>query len=511
MKALIIDLTDSHEIKILNTRITSSVSIISGYYMTLSGEDDPIVVAAEKLKQERLLDTPAYIVPPRGFVQSHTFLFPPMPDKELNKVLPREIADITDSGDAVVFNFVKHGTVMDRQVEKLEVAAFYSKKESTFDFLSRLKAEGMNPVKIIPEIQGLKTLVESNKELTSEKSGVVFLEIKANRIDLNIFKGQYWSLERDFAFQYEASDQLNDDDLSRISVELNRTFQYFKQRNRTYHVDKVVIFGTNPNRGHLKDFIMDNHPVSAEILGPGHFKTKIAYPSHLKDKDEFLSIFTLPILVSVSMTRKKILNLFPEEFTEKERLPRRLVGLGISTTVIASILIAGAVYFEGIKASYRQDIEGTKKTFQSLSRNAGLIEETKHQRVDYFKKSFFAEFPPRYSYSAANFIRRLSLIATGDIRLRKLEIKPRGQDFAFVLTGSIAAGDNIAALGTFNRFFRKLKEFEDMMDVNFSTIKVNAGDNRGGRATAGQNRDDGLETQNQVELFFTVNGEIELE
>jgi len=434
-----------------------------------------------------------------------------MPDKELNKVLPREIADITDSGESVVFNFVKHGTVMDRQVEKMEVAAFYSKKDSTFDFLSRLKREGLNPVKIIPEIQGLKTLVESNKELTSEKSGVVFMEIKANRIDLNIFKSRYWSLGRDFAFQYEASDQLNDDDLSRISVELNRTFQYFKQRNRTYDVNKVVIFGTNPNREHLKDFITDNHPVSAEILGPDHFKTKIAYPSHLKNKDEFLSIFTLPIMVSVSMTGKKVLNLFPEEFTEKERLPRRLVGLGISTAVIASILIAGTVYFVGIKGSYRQDIKGTQKTFQSLSRDAGLIENTRHQRVDYFKKSFFAEFPPRYSYSAADFIRRLSLITAEDIRLGKLEIKPRGQDFSFVLTGSIASGDNIAALGAFNRFFRKLKEFEDMVEINFSTIKINAGVNPGGRPAAGRNRDEGTETQNQVELFFTVNGEIELE
>lgn len=511
MKALIIDLTDPAEIKILNTRITSTVSIVSGYYITLSEGDDAVTAAAAKLKQEGLIDIPAYIIPPRGFVQSHTFLFPPMPDKELNKVLPREIADVTDSGEAVVFNFVKHGTVLDRQVEKMEVAAFYSKKDSTFDFLGRLKGEGLNPVKIIPEIQGLKTLVESNKELTSEKSGVVFLEIKANRIDLNIFKSQYWSLERNFAFQYEASDQLNDDDLSRISVELNRTFQYFKQRNRTYDVNKVVIFGTNPNLEHLKDFITDNHPVSAELLEPGHFKTKIAYPSHLKDKEEFLSIFTLPILVSVSMTRKKILNLFPEEFTEKERLPRRLVGLGISAAVIAAILIAATVYFEGIKGSYRQDIEGTQKTFQSLSRDADLIEKTRHRRVDYFKKSFFAEFPPRYSYSAANFIRRLSLITAEDIRLGKLEIKPRGQDFSFVLTGSIPSGDNISALGAFNRFFRRLKEFEDMVDVNFSTIKVNAGNSPARRTASGRNRDEGPETQNQVELFFTVNGEIELE
>lgn len=517
MKALIIDLTDPVEIKILNTRITSTVSIVSGYYMTLSAGDDPITAAAEKLRQEGLIDMPAYIIPQRGFVQSHTFLFPPMPDKELNKVLPREIAEITDTGDTVVFNFIKNGTVMDKQVKKVEVAAFYSMKGQTFEFLNRLKQEGINPVKIIPEIQGLKTLVETNKELTSEKSGTVFLEIKANRINLNIFKHLYWSLEREFAFQYEASDQLDDDDLSRVSIELNRTFQYFKQKNRAYGVDRVVLFGANPNIGHLRDFIADNHPVTAEIMGADLFKTKVVYPLHLRDKKEFLLLFTLPILVAVSMTRKKVLNLFPQEFTERERLPRRLVGLGISTTVIVAILIAGTFYFEGIKRSYRQDIEGTQKTYLSLSRNAAQIESTRRQRIDYYKKSFFADVPPRYSYSAANFIRRLSLITPEEIGLGKLEIKPQGQDFSFVLTGSIASEDNSAALTSFNRFFQDLKSFEDMIEVNFSTIKVNPGDapqtpGSRDRAGAGKQKEDAAEEQQQqVELFFSINGQIELE
>jgi len=187
-----------------------------------------------------------------------------------------------------------------------------------------------------------------------------------------------------------------------------------------------------------------------------------------------------------------------------ERLPRRLLGLGISTAVIVSILIAGIVYFEGIKGSYRQDIREMQKTFRSLSKNAGIIENTKLQRVAYFKKSFFVDFPPRYSFSAANFIRRLSLITGEEIRLGKLEIKPGGQDFSFVLTGGIASGDNIAALGIFNRFSRELKEFEDMIDVSFSTTKVNAGNNPGGRPAAARTRE-------QVGLYFTVNGEIDLE
>ncbi|MCP5103644.1 MAG: hypothetical protein GY950_09710 [bacterium] len=517
MKALIIDFTNNSEVKILNTRITSSVSIVAGYYISLPEGDDPVAAAAAKLKQEKLIDTPAHIIPPRDFVQAHIFHFPPMPDKEINKVLPREIASVTDSADPMVYNFIKNGMVQDRQTEKLEIAAFFSKKEGAFEFLNRLKSEGISPAKIIPEIQGLKSVIETNKDLAPERSGTVFMDLMAGRISLNIFKGPNWGLEREFVFQFEPSDELHGEDLSRISIELNRTIQYFKQRNRTYTIDKVILYGGNPNIGHLRDFIDDNHPVSAEIITPDLFKVKISYPSHLKDKDEFLRLFTLPVSVSLSLTRKKVLNLFPREFTEKENLPRRLLGLTVSAVVIGSILVAGAFWLEKVKGSYKQDIEGTRKTFLSLSKNAALIESTRQLRAGYFRKRFFADFPPRYSYGAANFVRRLSLVTPDGVKLGKLELNPTaaGQAFSFALNGSIIADDNIGAQAAFLRFYQQLKDFEDMVQISFSTIKVKAGDAVKAAPSRQTVTPGGAETpkaeENQVELFFTINGEVELE
>lgn len=523
MKALIIDFTNPLEVKILNTRVTSSVTIHAGYFMALSQGDDAIELAASKLKQENLQEIPAYIIPPRDFMQSHVFHFPKMPDKDINKVLPREIADVSDSGETMVYNYLKNGIVREKMVEKLEVAAFFVPQKRAFDFLNRLKSKGINTVKIIPEVQGLKSMLETNKELAGDRDGVVFLELMGSRINLNIFKSSYWSLEREFPFHFEVSDQLTEEDLSRISIELNRTFQYFKQRNRSFGVNKVLLYGSNPNIKHLREFIEDNHPVTAEIINPGHFKAKISYPPHLKEKDEFLLLFAPALSVAVSMTRKKVLDLFPREFTEKERLPRRLLGLSISAIVVGAILIGSTIWFERVRASYKKDIRDLQKTFLSLSNNAAAIENTKRLRIDYFKKRFFTEIPVRYSYGAANFVRRLSLIVTENISLVNLDIKPRGQDFAFVLNGSITADDNIGAQAAFLRFYQQLKEFEDMMDITFSTIKVNTGESaeagaaasrrssrnsRSARRTAPSPPD---QTQNQVELYFTIEGDIELE
>lgn len=525
MKALIIDFTNPLEVKILNTRVTSSVTIHAGYYMALSQGDDAIEIAASKLKQENLLDIPAYIIPPRDFMQSHVFHLPRMPDKEINKVLPREIADVSDSRETMVYNYFKNGMVREKMVEKLEIACFFTPQKRAFEFLNRLKSKGINPVKIIPEVQGLKSLLETNKELAGERDGVVFLELMGSRINLNIFKSSFWSLEREFPFHFEVSDQLTEEDLSRISIELNRTFQYFKQRNRTYGVNKVLLYGSNTNIKHLKEFIADNHPVHAEIVNPGLFKAKIVFPPHLKEKDEFLLLFTTCVSVAMSMTRKKVLDLFPREFTEKERLPRRLLGLSISAIVVGSILIGSTIWFERVRASYKKDIRDLQKTYLSLSKNAATIENTKHLRIDYFKKRFFAEIPVRYSYGAADFVRRLSQIVTEKVSLTNLDIDPRGQDFSFVLNGSIIADDNIGAQAEFLRFYQQLKEFEDMIDITFSTIKVNAGESAEAGASRGRSgpRDTGTarrmggtesppeQTQNQVELYFTIKGEVELE
>ncbi len=189
------------------------------------------------------------------------------------------------------------------------------------------------------------------------------------------------------------------------------------------------------------------------------------------------------------------------------------MGLRISAVVIAVILAGSTIWFEGVKSSYKQDIKKIEKTYLSLSENAKAIENTKRLRVDYFKKRFFAEIPTRYSYGASNFIRRLSLIYAEGIELKKLEMKPLEQDFSFVLSGAIFTPDNIGPQARFHRFYRELKSFEDMVQLTFSFNKANAEETGESAASADLKRPAKTrgENRNRAWLFFTINGEIELE
>jgi hypothetical protein len=512
MKALIIDLSSVNEIKILNCRISGTVNIISGYFMATSAEEDPLIVTATKLKEEGLSKIPAFIIPPGDLVQHQTFLLPKMPDKELKKVLPRQIAESKDTDEPMIFNFMDNGPAEDRQGEKVEIAAFFCPKEEMFEFLNRLKEEDIQTAKIIPEAQALKTLVEINPEMHTGKTGSVLLDLMGNRINLNIFKSTYWGLDREFLFRMEggAADDLTDEDFSRISTELNRTFQYFKQRNRTFNIEQVLLYGSSSNLEPLKNLINDNLPVPASQLKSKHFQGKISMPGHLKMSAEFLPIFTVTIAAAIAVTNKKCLDLYPPEYKEKAKLPTRLIGLGISAALIAAILAGSTFYFESIKTSYKEDIETLNRANSTLSKNAVVVKNTKEKRALFYKQRFYNDFPVQYSYSASDFIRRVGLVVTEDIELQEIEINPKSQTFTFVLKGRIKADNNIEAQSGFLRFFQRLKGFEDIIHVDSSDVNVNPGNKKRPLPTyRKRNRPGTGQNKKQVELYFTINGEVE--
>jgi hypothetical protein len=177
------------------------------------------------------------------------------------------------------------------------------------------------------------------------------------------------------------------------------------------------------------------------------------------------------------------------------------------------ILAGSTIWFEGVKGSYKQDIKKIEKTYLSLIKNAEAIDNTKRLRVEYFKKRFFAEIPIRYSYGTSNFVRQLRLIDAEGIEWKHLEMKSLGQDFSFVLSGSISGHNTIDAQARFHRFYRKLKDHEDMVQMTFSFNKGNAEES--GAATPSRDLRRSVKvrgkSRNRVELFFTINGEIELE
>jgi hypothetical protein len=189
-------------------------------------------------------------------------------------------------------------------------------------------------------------------------------------------------------------------------------------------------------------------------------------------------------------------------------LEQRLKGLAISAAIIAMILIGSTFYFQNIKGSYEKKIENIRETYLSLSKNADVIEETKRLRADFYKRRHYLDFPLKYSYSAANFFRKLSLIAAEAIELIEIETNPVNQSLTFLLTGRVKADNNIEARSKFLEFYQALKQFEDILHIESSQVNVKPGEKKPGTAKKRRPGKPGP-GEKQVELYFTINGEVE--
>ncbi len=182
---------------------------------------------------------------------------------------------------------------------------------------------------------------------------------------------------------------------------------------------------------------------------------------------------------------------------KSEPLKRYPKGLIISAAIIAAILIGSTFYFQNIKGSYEKKMESIRETYLSLSKNAEVIEETKKLRADFYKRRHYLDFPLKYSYSAANFVRKLSLIDAAAIELSEIEIDPVDQGLTFSLRGQIKAVNKIDARLKFREFYQAVEQFEEIIHIESSKLKARPGEKKPSLG------------KKPVEFYFTINGEVE--
>jgi hypothetical protein len=174
---------------------------------------------------------------------------------------------------------------------------------------------------------------------------------------------------------------------------------------------------------------------------------------------------------------------------DKTGRPGRFIVTGIFAVVIAAGLVAGALHFEGVKNSYKREIAGIQETYGPLSQKAALTEETRKKRTDFYKRRFYLDFPLQSSYAAANFIRKITLVAPGEIQFSEIEIRPAAQTFVFLLSGYIKTDNTIKAQTILFKFRQALSRFDDVLGMESAASEPGPAEKQGG-------------------LYFTIRGEI---
>ena len=473
MRLLYLDFSNKDEIKILNTITKKSLTIISAYFIPLTDDIEPIKAVSNKLKNEQLLNIPAIIIPPRSITHYHSFSFPKIPEKEIRKILPREIQKLTDhSPENIIFDFNTGATDTDVNENKTNIITYYFEKNIIWDMLENLKANGITAIKIIPEVQIIESFIQNNF-LTKEKSetnGIVVIDMISNKINMNIFNKNFWSLNREFPFKGSGTTEISDKDFSRISTEFSRTFQFFKQKNKNISIDEAIIYGTNHDIVDLNNFINETQPVNATLISNIKSDLEVTYPQNLKSKDEFLSMFFISISAASSLIRKDFIDLFPKEFTEKEKFPKQLLIFSLIGLVVLILLTVLTTISLNQKNQYRTDLEKIESEYNTLQTQIDQILEVRKKRKDYYEKIIIMETPKRISFQISDFIRKISLEIDQDLPviISKFNVSPKEEKLTFSIDGKIKSDHINESIKTFDILLNKVKNLEGIEILNFS-------------------------------------------
>ncbi len=507
-RLVILDLSNDWEVRILNVDASKRVKVVSGFIINYAESDNVYEIVSKRLTEEGLIDLPVILFPPRKLINKFLYSTPHIPEREILKIVKRTIIREKKINEDIFVSILKNGQITQNNLRRLEVLSLYSEKSYLESMLNNFKEYGIKVIRLFDEIQLMRIFMEDTKNLIKKGKAYVLVEVVNGKININIFREQFWIFNREFVFKFDDS-ELNDDDFSRISTEINRTFQFFKQKYRAFAIDRIMIFGSDKRVMEIKDFLLDITGLSVEMISESFSMDNILLPNTIEKKSEFLNSFGLLLFAALNYKNKELKNILPSEYIEKEYFFKRMVGLSVSSILILIIIAISVFYMENLKSGYKSQIKKLQESYSNLSNDVDLIENIKKQRADYFIKSMFLNLPLQHSYSISDFIRRLSLISNDNVELIDLDISLEGINFSFILKGIIRSENNIRAQTVFLKFFNNLKKFEDLSNINSSNLNVSSNEGGSSANIRGQ-KSQVYSSNNSVEMIFTITGNIEV-
>ncbi len=474
MKALIIDLSTAAETRVLQISSGGPANVQAAWQLAAEDGEDRLAVLSRELRAAEIIRLPAYVIPPRNLVASHLLALPRMPEREALRVIEREILAGQESAEKPVIAYSLNRVLYEKDVEKHEFLSFSAPKSNLFSFLDQLKEAGLNPAAILPEQYLLQGWLELLPDF-SANTCLIAIEIHRNRMNLNLFAGRAWALQRDFIFSLQEQETLQEEDLERIGLEINRTIQFFKQKNRGFSTSLALVYGDSPVMRSIADYIREY--LGIETISPDPAKTSkhLALPGELAADENFLSAFqtTLAAVLPLSRKkRKKTPDLIPQEFRDREKTPARLAGLFISAGIIVVILSGATIQLQRSLAGQKANSTVASNNLAAARQLQSGIEQARNARAAFLKTSFIIDYPVRSSYRSAELAARLSRLVDARTRLLELTVVPAYHYSAFKLKGVISAEDSLAANRVYLDFMQALKNLPGIHELEAVEARI---------------------------------------
>lgn len=322
-------------------------------------EEKEIIKAIKNVLQTSGINPKDVIVSIPGNLINHVLLsFPPMPKKELNNALQREVKqNTTTSPEDTIASYLPLGEISRKGIQKQNVLLIMVSKTEVGRYLSLLKESGIFPAAISTTQIAFYNLWQKIGREERDKA-VALVEIKGSTVTVNICRGTQFYLCRTIKVPDRENMEVF---LSQVRVELDRSFLYYKQQFRGETVEKILLSGDSQDIKTITKILSENLRMEVKEFNP--LESVSVRKGLLPDLPPSPALLTTAIGLAIEGNKRKRerVNLLPEEIQERTQRITKRIFVGVAGSILATVLLLAYWGLETTSQSYRQLLADQKE------------------------------------------------------------------------------------------------------------------------------------------------------
>ncbi len=428
------------------------------------------VLIKKKLKEANFKGRYITLVSTSSLIRSEIKSYPKMSRKDAKLVIERDIKKIAQDEDLDI-KFVLIGEREERERKVQDYLISYASKEYLFNTVKFLDSTGYTPKAIVPAIQ---SFLIAGKNFMNRKENYGFLNIVDGMVDFVLLKKDFSFISfREFPLVSEGK-VLSSDDLELIIVEINRTIQFFKQKNRGENIERIVLSANVEDIEKIAQVLNENLSSQVELFEERWVKNKLVFKRIEFENINFIISEIFPLIGALFLDEeKKYINFLPKEYFDEKMFKPRLLSFSLGYAAVILLMILGAFYTEKVRISVKNDLKKVNESFYKMERRINEIEAVVNKRKEIFKMIETLNLKKSIIREMILFFENISVSKPYDLKIKNLDIKNEDNQIRFKIEGIVDSGDSNLNSAIFIDFKEKLSKLEFLKIDDFSINQRN--------------------------------------
>lgn len=425
---------------------------------------------------------------------------PPMPSKEMDMVIEREVKSYAYE-DEVVFDWQIIGAVQEEGTVKNEVLVVAAPLSEGNRYRSIVQNSALRCGIVTTIPLALFSALKFVRD--GEKGAVLFFHLESERGYLLFVREGKWCFCRNFVQGEEFNEE-------QVLSEVKRSVYYFKRQFRGEELDRIITSGkVKGELDTIRENLEKNLGVKTEIFGPGYGTDLSMVRGRSRELQDVFPSLAVVLGLAAQNPRDKVIDLTPAKIKgrEKEFKKRALAGF------LAAAMVGGGTiaYIElSQRAKSLNDILQQRKA--TLERMKPFLDRatTLEEKRDRYEKSFSFLHQKKKRAPWLRALQVLSRIVPDDMVFESLEAERIEDGWRLNIKGKVVGADSWTVQKDFNRFYSRLtsspmfSNFE-LMPLNITRLKEREGS--GGRISYGVKGKSKLDFEIRCQLRNEMSGE----